>query len=172
MSDQTLSGLVKAIQDRITRVKSATGHRAQGHHVAPPHYLWLPVGGPIEAPRAGASRAPALLGRWRCRWEVRCWGADMDQATWLVFALLTATHAELCGRQYAVSDVRAHEQANNEAGFAWLVELDLFLDACAMDVTAAPPAPIEHETAEVASVEQKTPATSTPGDGRLEGTES
>jgi hypothetical protein len=171
MSDQTLSGLVKAIQDRITQVKSTTGHRAQGHHVAPPHYLWLPIGGPIEAPRAGASRAPALLGRWRCRWEVRCWGTSMDQATWLVFALLTAAHAELCGRQYAVSDVRAHEQANTEAGFAWLVELDLFLDACSIDITAAAPVPTETETALVEEVEQKT-ATSTPGDGQLEGTES
>lgn len=173
MSDpQTLSGLIASVTGEITQVESSVGHRALGHHKKPPHYTWVPVGGPIDAPRSPATQSPPLRGRWRCRWRVWCWGADMNQATWLVFALLSAAHKALCGRAYSVADVQAHEQTNAEAGFAWVVDLDLFLDVPSMDTTAAPPAPTQNATALVAEVEQKTPALSTPGDGVLEGTES
>lgn len=170
MSPPRLSDLPRAIGEQLPGVPTAVGFRELGKHKSPPCYTWVPVGGPIDGPHHPPVRQPALVGRWRCRWEVHCWGRDIDEATLLVAALATAALAALRGRRFDISNVEAHPQTSHEAGFLWVATLELQIDLPATDNTALPVV-AQTTSTEIETAEQADPATSTSGDDTLEGTE-
>lgn len=164
-----LSEVIEAIGAAIPSVPTFIGRAKRTTHKSHPCYAWEPIGGAISGPRHPTAQQPPLIGFWPMRWEVDCWGQDLDQATLLVAALLTAAHEKLAGRRFGVPKVEAATKENTN-GFCWVVTFEILLDLPRADLTALPIA-ASAPTAEIDTVEQATPATSTSGDNQLEGTE-
>lgn len=165
-----LSDVPKAVAARISAVPTVIGRVERATHRAPPAYAWEPLGGPIRGPRHPPTQEPHLIGSWPLRWEIDCWGRDLDEATLLVAALLTAAHGALGGRRFTVPQVEAAPKDRVSLGFCWVVTLELELDLPSTDNTALPVVD-EATTADIDEIEQVTPATSASGDNTLEGTE-
>lgn len=164
-----ISEVIELIGAAIPSVPTMVGRSRRHTHKSYPSYAWEPIGGPIDSPRHPSVRQPPLIGFWPMRWEVDCWGKDLDEATVLVAALLTAVQATLGGRRFQVPKVEAAAKENGQ-GFCWVVSIELELDLPRTDNSALPVV-ASATTAEIESVEQASPATSTPGDNTLEGTE-
>lgn len=145
-------------------------------HGDAPRFAWTPVDGPIGGVVA-TGRNPPNVGTWALAWRVECWGGDSDKTLWLVCALLTAVRKGIGPGNYEVRATRWRPQANDHRGLACDVTLVLMLALPKADLTAAPStggptyADATHTTATVNTVNHTTPATSTPGDGLLEGGE-
>lgn len=165
-----LSEAIEAISAKIPSVSTVIGRVRRNTHKAHPSYAWEPIGGPIDNPHHPAVQQPPLIGRWLMSWEIDCWGKDLDEATLLVAALLTAAQQVLGGRRFDVPRVEAAAKEPG-AGFCWVVTLVLRLDLPRTDNSALP-TPAETSSVEPEAIEQATPATSTSGDNELEGTES
>ncbi len=164
-----LSEVIEAIGAAIPSVPTFVGRAKRTSHKSHPSYAWEPIGGAISGPRHPTVQQPPLIGFWPMRWEVDCWGKDMDEATLLVAALLTAAQEKLGGRRFSIPRVEASPK-ENALGFCWVVTFEIFLDLPRTNNTALPIA-ASASTAEIDTVEQATPATSTSGDNQLEGTE-
>lgn len=164
------------------------GAAEQARHGAPRRFVWVPSDGVLRGPRSASKVDGAEM-----RFSVECWGGSMDDAWWMVGALLQAIQRALGGRNYEGGAVRPGGQALTHAGFVWSVEISLLLHFPSTDLQIPPPLPkgkpvlVEGElsvpleppsyspTGEqevvITAVAQATPATSAPGDGVLESEE-
>lgn len=165
-----LSDVPKAIAAKLSAVPSVVGREERATHRAPPAYAWEPIGGAIDGPHHPPAQQPSLVGRWHLRWEIDCWGRDIDEATLLVAALATAALEALGGRRFHIPNVEAAPKGRVSLGFCWVATLELLLDLPATDNTALPVV-AQTTSAEIETAEQADPATSTSGDNALEGTE-
>lgn len=151
----------------------------QFENQAAPVYVWSPVGGPLGDPKKSGG---TVIKNWQFGISVLCIGETFDQAFRLFQALLTqlrkpASQGGLSGYNFRPTRGMCGESTlmNDGLVIEATIELDFPLEyADIPDPTLTPPQPVTDyaaPTVVIAAVAEDTPATSTPGDGVLEGTE-
>jgi hypothetical protein len=176
------------------------GNPAEGEHGAPRRFVWIPRQSPIGGPKHVGGR-PTHVDSVALTFSVQCWGHGYDDAFWMACALITALRRELKGRNYEAASLDPTQGELRHEGFVMAVQVALLLDLPAVDLTTPPAAPTpapapsaggagssgmsepvpdpttpaygstDTTSALVTTVAEATPATSTSGDGVLEGTE-
>lgn len=189
MAESYPSELIVLVAKELEAVgPTLLGDAEKARHSAPRRFVWTPVDGAIRGPR----KANVVDGA-DMVFQVECWGGSMDDAWWMVGALLQALQRALGGRNYEGGAVRPGGQALVHHGFVWTVSITLLLHFPSTDLTRPPElpkgrpvldegelsaplsppvyAPDGETEVTITGVAQATPATSTPGDGVLESEE-
>lgn len=181
------SELIRKVGEELQAVApTGFGPPDQGRHSDARRYTWLPIDGAFRGPRKNGQVDGCDL-----RFSVECWGGSFDDAWWMVCALLNAIQRAWGGRNYEALGLRPTSESVTSRGFVWTVDLAIRLHIPATDLQSPPvfpgqrsttnpsapaPSPPTYQptgetTAQINSVAQATPATSTPGDGVLESEE-
>jgi hypothetical protein len=183
---------IQAIGLLLARVgPTLIGDPASSAHIGPRRYVWRQVQSPLGGPKHNGT--PHHVGSAQLSFAVECWGHSPDDCWWMVCALLTAIRVVMKGRNYLAPSLTPTRQQLVHEGAVWTVAVQLLFDLPAVDLDSPPGAPSPppagsldgtptpdttpaygetgETTAVVGAVAEATPATSTSGDGQLEGTE-
>lgn len=108
----------------ITGFTWGCGRREAAKNSAATRIDWIPLRGAISAPQHAGRNPRPIANRWT-RWDVRCWGADMDQAEQLLEFLVRALHLVLTGGGYKAGGEEWTEVGMLSAGEAVVVSIEL-----------------------------------------------
>lgn len=189
------SQIIRHLGDKLAAVGTTRmGLPDRGAHDSPRRYLWVPETSPLEGARS--MTGGRSVERTHLRFAVECWGWSFDDAWWMACALLTVMRRELKGVNYEATALEPWPEKRQHEGFVMFARVGLWLDLMSVDPSKPPATPkadpdknalgplpqpnpdgvpvyaLPGQTTAVAeSVGEATPATSTPGDGVIEGQE-
>lgn len=185
MAAVTFGAVVADVAQQLAGVGvTVRGNESKGINTSPPLYRWLWLGCNTEQGKSFNPQNSRTLGDEVHRVLVEIWAKTEDDAMAMRRALITAGRATLGFQRFQSGDADVVEPWTDTDGIK--VQLQLTIRIPAVDTFLPPQSPaakpgdrpsatVKDATfplARINAVEADTPATSTPGDGVLEFTES
>ena len=181
----TYPNMVKNVALRLQGVApTERGIQGKAKHTAPPRYTWIWVGCDPAPSKSGRASSTKTLGDEVHRVLVEIWAKTEDDMLAMRRALITAVRAEIGNQRLEVGPGDLNEPATDANGIKVDVSLQCRLPA--LDTFLPPQTPAAaagsspanvvrdatYPLAAITNANDQVPATSTPGDGVLEFTES
>ena len=102
MSSRTvIAAVMVEVAKDIAGVTYGVGHRELAEANDHPRVDWVPVQGVFRGPQMSGHNPRPLQNRWT-RWDVRCWGADLDATELILAAVVRGCHLALGKGGYEV----------------------------------------------------------------------